>query len=132
MLTGRIYRPEGNHPPEWQKDLNPDANAGINYGLAGPDPARTPGHTAYDVKPAHRMLQEFSDDELKQIPVLPEGARLEQGATYVDLMDVARREFTATAQMSVRTGQLVIPKADVGYELWNRLIRKEHGPAPAM
>ena len=66
MLTGRIYRPEGNHPSEWQKDLNPDANAGVNYGQSGP-PERTPGHTAHDVKSAHRMLQDFSDDELRQI-----------------------------------------------------------------
>lgn len=78
------------------------------------------------------MLQDFSDDELKQIPVLPEGAGLDEGATYVDLMDVARREFTGRGVATVRGRQLVIPKSEVEYELWNRLVRREYGPAPTM
>ena len=58
--------------------------------------------------------------------MLPEGSRLEQGATYVDLRDDARREFQATGGMTAEPGRLVVPKADVGYQLWNRLVRKTH------
>jgi hypothetical protein len=31
---------------------------------------------------AHRLLGDFTDDQLKQIPLLPDGSRLEQDATY--------------------------------------------------
>jgi hypothetical protein len=53
---------------------------------------------------------------------LPEGSRLEQGATYVDLADPARREFTATGAIHARPGAYYVPKHEVDYVLWNRLI----------
>ena len=74
--------------------------------------------SAYDVKPVHRALSDLKDDELKQIPVIDAGTRLQQGATYLDL---ERGAFTATAEMSVGAGQTVIPKDGVHYETWNRL-----------
>jgi hypothetical protein len=43
------------------------------------------------------LLPGFTDDELKQILVMPHGSRLEQSATYVDLADPARREFKVMA-----------------------------------
>ena len=61
-------------------------------------------------------------DALKQIPVLWAGARLEQGATYIDLRDPRRREFTATGDMSAGDDNWYVPKDAVDYELWNRLI----------
>jgi hypothetical protein len=84
--------------------LNSDA-------LSGPDvgppelQTETSAPTAYNVEEVHRLLQGFSDAELKRIPVLPEGSRLEQGATYIDLADPARREFTATSDIHVRPGE---------------------------
>jgi hypothetical protein len=122
MRTGRIYDPEHKHPPEWQKDLNPDASAGMNYDGKGPERDHTLP-TALDVKSAHRILAaDFRDDELRQIPVLPAGARLAEGATYVDLRDFSRPEFTGRADMVVGNNQLIIPKAAVPYGHWNRLI----------
>jgi hypothetical protein len=126
MLTGRIYHPEDKHPPEWEKDLNPHASAGINYGTAGPQPAHTPHHTAYDVKAAHDILENFRDDILKQIPVLPTGSRLQQGATYIDLRDPNRREFTALGGEAARADQLIIPKEEVGYQIWDQIIGQTH------
>ena len=78
--------------------------------------------TAYDLKDAHRMLEGITDDGLKQIPVLWPGTRLDQGATYIDLRDPERREFTATADMEAGPNNWYVPKHDVDYELWNRLI----------
>ena len=68
------------------------------------------------------MLEGITDDGLKQIPVLWEGMRLEQGATYIDLRDPERREFTATADMFAGRDNWYVPKHGVDYELWNRLI----------
>ena len=48
--------------------------------------------------------------------------RLDQGGTYIDLRDAERREFTATADMTAGDDNWYVPKHDVDYELWNRLI----------
>lgn len=84
-MTEKVYDPGDTHPPKYQKDLNPDAAAGVNYGTVGPHPEKNNPRTAHDVKEAHELLADFTDDLLKQIPILPEGARLEQDATYIDL-----------------------------------------------
>ena len=78
--------------------------------------------TAFDVKPVHRALDGLNDEELKQIPVLEAGTRLQQGATYLDL---ARGEFTATGEMAVGSGQKVVPKDGVHYDTWNKLVGRE-------
>lgn len=120
-MTQRVYDPTDKHPEEYRADLNPDAAAGINYGGVGPHPERDNPRTAFDVKEAHRLLRDFADDQLKQLPIMPAGSRLEQDATYIDLADPDRREFKATSGMEARPGQLLVPKSEVDYQLWNRL-----------
>jgi hypothetical protein len=121
-MTGKIYRPDQQHPEGPQQDPNPDANAGQNYGLIGPHPEKDNPRTAYDVKDVHNRLRDYTDDELKQIPVLPAGARLEQGATYLDLRSPTPQEFSALGDQEAGPDNLYVPKTDVPYELWNRLI----------
>jgi hypothetical protein len=67
--------------------------AGQNLGIDEAQPAKQ-GRTAYEVKPVHKRLKQFSDDELKQLRILPVGSRLEQGATYIDIHDLDIGEFT--------------------------------------
>jgi hypothetical protein len=112
---------EGNRSKSYDQDLNPNNRAGMNYDQEGPHPEKIT-HTAYDVKEAHRRLQGLSDDELKRIPILPEGSRLEQGAVYIDLKEDAPEEFTAMGGMEAREGGWYVPKNEVDYPLWNRLI----------
>jgi hypothetical protein len=108
------------HSGEWQQDLNPDHMAGQNLGpTSGEREQGLP--TAYDIREIHRSLAGFADDELKKIPVLPEGARLQQGATYLDLNDPEREEFTATGGMEAAGDHRIVPKAEVPHSLWNRL-----------
>ena len=109
------------HPEEWRQDLNPDANAGQNYGTTG-EQAEQDAPTAYDIKALHQALDGFSDDELERITVLPQGSRLQQGATYIDLRTPDRREFTATGDIEAGPGNWFVPKAAVDYQIWNRLI----------
>jgi hypothetical protein len=120
-MTSHIYRPEHKHPEPYQQDLNPDASKGLNWGLAGPHPEKNGPRTAYDVKELHRWLCEIPDDELKLIPILPVGARLEADAVYLDLADANRQEFKAEGKEDVREGQLIAPKSEVDFELWNWL-----------
>ena len=120
-MTQKVYDPGDKHPPEYQQDMNPDAAAGINYGRVGPHPEKDDPRTAYDVKEAHRLLNGYTDDQLKQIPILPAGSRLEQDAAYIDLADPDRKEFKATSGMSAGPDSLLVPKSEVDYQLWNRL-----------
>lgn len=112
---------EVKHPEEWQRDLNPDHMAGQNIGMHSAD--REQGlPTAYDLKSVHRSLQGFQDDDLKQFSVVPEGGRLQQGATYIDLNDPERTEFTATGDMEAGRDNCYVPKSEVPYPIWNRLL----------
>lgn len=121
-MSGQIPRPDRKHPPESQRDLNPDALAGINYGQLGPHPEKNNPRTAHDIKELHRQLRDFPDDQLRLIPVLPAGTRLEEGATYIDLKNAGRREFTASADMTVTAANWIVPKKEVPFQLWNKLI----------
>ncbi len=107
------------HPDEWQRDLNPDYMAGQNVGHQSGD-RETGLWTAYDVKPLSRAL-DLQDDELKRIPVLPEGQRLQQGGTYLDLRNPERGEFTATGDMAAGRENAYVAKDRVPYDTWNRL-----------
>ena len=118
------FRPGQQHPEQWRRDLNPNAMAGQNLGLDNPHPEQS-ARTAYDLKEVHDSLRDLTDDGLKQIPVLPLGTRLEQGATYIDLRDPHRREFTATGDMEAGPDNWYVPKDSVDYQLWNRLRRVE-------
>jgi hypothetical protein len=110
------------HPEELRTDLNPNALAGQNIGSEAGHPEQA-GRTLYDVKDAHTRFAELSADDLKHIRIVPPGARLLNDATYIDLDDPERREFTATNEMEAGDGRLLVAKADTHYEVWNRLRR---------
>jgi hypothetical protein len=119
-MPDRIPVPGQHHPEEWRQDLNPDANVGVASHRPEVD-----AETAYDRKEVQVHLQEFHD-ELKQIPILPTGARLQQGATYLDLRDPSRHAFRARGDMSVGPGNWYVPKDAVDYVIWNRLTRVQN------
>lgn len=118
----RMPQAQRKHPPEWERDLNPDHMKGQNIGAASA--ARETGlRTAYDVKELHDRLQDrFRDDELERVPVLPPGQRLQQGATYTDLRQPGGRECTALGSESAGPENWYVPKDEVPYMIWNRLI----------
>jgi hypothetical protein len=120
---GRTAKPQANqkHPDPWQHDLNPDHLAGQNIGPASEDLA-SPHATAFHLRKRGHVLGRLDDDELKQVPLVPEGSRLQQGATYVNLTDQSLQEFTATAEITASRGDAYAPKDRVPYEIWNRLI----------
>jgi hypothetical protein len=121
-MADKFYNDEPQGPEPYQHDRNPEAAAEQNVDRIGPHPEKHHSLTAYDAKEAHRQLVDWTDEELKQIPLMPAGARLEQGATYVDLREPARREFTATGDMHVPSDGLYVPKSEVDFRTWNRLL----------
>jgi hypothetical protein len=97
-------------------DLNGNSRAGQHGGV---NVTRT--YSAYDVKELHEKLSDFDNGELKRIPILAHGERLEQGAKYMDLSDDEHTVFTAQGSQEAQDPHLYVPKSETDYELWNRL-----------
>lgn len=108
------------HPEEYQNDLNPEFQAGQNYGLDG-EQYEEGAPTAYDYKDIPELLPNWTSSELKQLVIVPEGSRLQQGATYFDIRRPERGEFKARGDMEAEPGSRLVPKDRVGYDLWNKL-----------
>jgi hypothetical protein len=119
----KTVRPQAHqkHPDPWQQDLNPDHLAGQNIG----PPSGELGSaqlTAFHLRKQGHAVGGLDDEELKQVPLVPAGSRLQQGATYVNLAGNPYEEFTATAEITASPGDAYAPKDRVPYEIWNRLI----------
>jgi hypothetical protein len=112
MTTNRVEQ----HPDEVRADLNPNYEAGENHG-----PPSYATRTAEEIKGLHEILRPLRDDELRRIPVLAAGSRLEQGATYLDLRFPQRGEFKAMGFMEAGPDDWYVPKSEVDHELWHRL-----------
>jgi len=78
-MSEKTGRSTDQQPDEWQQDLNPDPWLVEIMVLRGPE-KDTPN--ASEIKDLHSVLQDYTNAELKQIPVLPQGSRLEQGAVH--------------------------------------------------
>ena len=60
--------------------------------------------------------------ELRQIPMVRPGTRLQPGATYLDLRDPQGEAFTASADMSVEDDDWYVAEATLPRRLWVRLL----------
>lgn len=114
------------HPDNFQNDLNREPLAGVNFGMEGPH-AEKDAPTADNFKDLHERFPQFRNDELQQLPILPLGTRLDQGAKYFDLNHPDDGEIAATSDMVAQEHNLFVPKSEVDYQLWNRL-RGVHDP----
>ena len=110
---------------DFDRDLRPHEFAGINSG----NHINANSRSAYDIKELHLRYPHFSSTDLKSISVLPTGARLEQGATYLDLRHCDNGEFKARADIVASEDNLFVAKSGVAYDLWNRLCGKNNGSA---
>jgi hypothetical protein len=97
-------------------DLHAGSRAGQHAGVTD-----VRHYTAFDVKELHERMQEFDKGDLKRIPILAHGERLEQGGIYLDLNDREKGAFTAQGSMEAQDPHLYVPKNKLDYELWNRL-----------
>ena len=110
----------------WRQDLNPDYMEGQNRGMEGQHPEKAEGvRTAHSIKDLHNRMEGYNDTDLQAIPIMPVGARLEQGATYIDLREDNPQEFSARGDMETGPDNWYVPKSEVDYQLWNRLIGVE-------
>jgi hypothetical protein len=119
----RTVKPQARqkHPDEFERDLNPNHLAGQNIG-AQSDVRGGTEETAFHLRKRGFELRGLDDNDLKQVPLVSRGARLQQGATYADLSGDNPREFTASGNMQADGSHAYAPKDRVPYEVWNRLI----------
>ncbi len=68
--------------------------------------------------------------ELRELRVLPAGSRLEQGAHYLDLANLAGGELVAMGGMETQPGSFYVAKRDTEYRLWDMLKLLPHAPQP--
>lgn len=118
----------------FDRDLHGEDRAGQHAGAS-----EMRAYTAYDVKELHQAMPEFSNAELKRIPVLAHGERLEQGGVYLDLAHEVgtasqrgRTPFVAQGGQEATEGHLYVPKARCDYELWNKLTETALPSGPEM
>jgi hypothetical protein len=109
------------HPPEWRTDLNPARMEGQNIGASSKNNDSL-APTAADIGVLAGRLNGFTRDELSQIPIVPAGTKLKQGAVYLDMRIPSPVPFTATADITAKEMNFYAPKAEIPYELWNRLV----------
>jgi hypothetical protein len=114
-MDRQVDRPQD----EFSEDLNPQPQAGYNFGQEGPD--TTQGTPASEMKHMYTQLPNLSDAELAELSVVETGMRLEQGKTYIDLNDLKRGEFSAMASMVAEDTNHLVAKDAVSYDLWNKL-----------
>lgn len=109
------------HPSQWEADLNPHSQEGQNIGRhsISNDPHQ---RTAADLKELTEKLSALRNDELAQIPIVPAGTQLKQGAVYLDLNDPELGPIKAEGGMTAGEDNYFVPKREVSYEHWNRLL----------
>jgi hypothetical protein len=110
---------EKKHSEGWERELNSNRMQGQNIG-----PHHVQDHNprvAADIKELTRTLTGFNNDELKDIPIVPTGVRLKQGAVYLDLRNPAQI-INVTAETIAREENLYVPKAEIPRMIWNRLL----------
>ncbi len=121
---------------DFDRDLRPREGQGENSGASSshdPDALMR----AYDDKELVKTLQGFNSDELKKILLVPRGAKLQQGAKYVDLNDPDRTEIVAsganpvTPHLEAQENQRLVPKSETDYELWDKLTGKSERINPS-
>jgi hypothetical protein len=117
--AARISKPQ-DEKKQPDRDIGPERLHDQNIGARKVD-GLSP-KTAADFKDLTEVLSTFQRDELAQIPVVPTGVRLKQGAVYLDLDNPRSGAITATGEWKAETENRYVPKAEMPYEYWNRLL----------
>lgn len=119
--SGSRPQEEQKHPARWAGDLNPEHMEGQNIGASSAAGARSAA-TAANVQTLVDRFQSFDREELAAVPIVAAGTKLNQGAVYLDLRSPTSVPFTATGEMIAEEIHYYAPKAEVPYEVWNRLV----------
>ena len=100
---------------DFDNDLHPHNRAGQNNSSD-----RNEGRTAFVLKEnestLHARLQKLPDQELKQIPLLDTGTRLQEGAAYLDLRNLDGGAFQGMNNREVGANDAFTSKSHLDHE----------------
>lgn len=116
---------EAERQSEFARDLQVSQRPAEAMGLGTATPPGV-GYTAYSIKEMHTKLADLTDDELKNINIVPTGTRLEEGAQYIDLNHLENGAFVGDASMVALPEHYYVAKKETDYVLWNRLNQVEN------
>ena len=84
---------------------------------------KAPQPCALDVRGDHRVLSGFSDHELAELALMPEGMPLRRYRLYLDLHDPGRAEFAAEGTEVVKPVQRLVARDGADPDVWSALRR---------
>ena len=100
---------------DFDNDLHPHNRAGQND-----SPDRNEGRSAFMLKEnestLHPRLQALPNQELKQIPLLDTGTRLQEGAAYLDLRNLNGGAFQGMNNREVSADDAFVAKSHLDHE----------------
>ncbi len=125
MADEQFLTPQERISRELERDFHKDVPLGEQVDATAPRSEAAAGLTADALKDLRSRLPGLTDAELKRVPIEPEGYRLREGATYVNLRDPNLTPFVATGGMVAEPGSALAPKSATDYLLWNRIVGVE-------
>lgn len=123
------------HDVHRERVTNPQPRRGSDefaHDLEGAPAGAPHGHehesaVAVEDKRVHELLPDLADDELARLSILQTGARLEEGGVYIDLNELDRGPFTASAGLDADEHARLVAKRDTDHEMWRRLEEAARG-----
>ncbi|HEX2349023.1 MAG TPA: hypothetical protein VHI51_11385, partial [Ktedonobacterales bacterium] len=104
MADEQFLTPQERISRELERDFHKDVPLGEQVDATAPRSEAAAGLTADALKDLRSHLPGLTDAELKRIPIEPEGYRLREGATYVNLRDPDLTPFVAMGGMVAEPG----------------------------
>lgn len=124
MADEQFLNPQERISRDLEREFHKDVPPGENVDATAPR-TEAMGLTADALKDLHDRLPGLTDAELKRIPIEPEGYRLREGSTYVNLRDPSLTPFVAMGGMVAEPGAALAPKSATDYLVWNRIVGVE-------
>jgi hypothetical protein len=124
MTDDRFLPPQERIERDLEREFHKQKPAGELIGQDIPQ-SEAMGLNAGQLKDLRDRLPGLTDAELERIPVEPEGYRLRQGSTYVNLRDPGLTPFVAMGGMIAEPGSALAPKSATDFLLWNRIVGVE-------
>ncbi len=78
--------------------------------------------SAYDLRDRFAWLNQFSDDELREISFCAEEEPLQDGELYFDVSNPERGQIMGSREASIPAGRCYVRRGDVSEHTWQRLL----------
>jgi hypothetical protein len=78
--------------------------------------------SAHDLRERFAWLNQFSEDELREISFCAENEPLQEGELYFDISNPERNQIVGKRGDTVPAGSCYVRRSDVGEQTWQKLL----------